>query len=77
MTTFLAEGGRKRAERSASSDEEEEGEVKSKMEAAVGKRGKGELKCNRVLCITYAYRVNPGVARCYQLAHGVTSWYRV
>ena len=52
------------------SSDEEEGEVEPKMEAAAGKRGKGERSCDRVLCIMYAYRVN-------QVWPGVTSWYKL
>ena len=46
---FLTEGGRKR-ERSGSSEEEEEGEVRSRMDAG-GKKGKGEhaaVPCHNV-----------------------------
>ena len=54
--TSLSDGGRKRRERSASSDEEE-GEVKGKMEE---KRGKGEQQGNTL--VNNVYRVGHSFA---------------
>ena len=40
--TILAEGGRKRGGDRSSSEDEEEGEVRSRMDVGGGKKGKGE-----------------------------------